>query len=74
MIAAYPTRIEIKDYSKVGLVKRIREKEAAGWECIQPISKRCKEAVIANCVDSGLKYKRAYVRRFEHYVVMKKTK
>lgn len=26
MIAAYPTRIEIKDYSKVGLVKRIREK------------------------------------------------
>ncbi|ARC67892.1 hypothetical protein ACQJNT_07185 [Bacillus licheniformis] len=53
MIAAYPTRIEIKDYSKVGLVKRIREKEAAGWECIQPISKRCKEAVITNCVDSG---------------------
>ncbi|ARC58782.1 hypothetical protein SFC27_10690 [Bacillus licheniformis] len=73
MIAAYSTRIEIKDYSKVGLVKRIREKEAAGWECIQPISKRCKEAVIANCVDSGLKYKRTYVSRFEHYVVMKKT-
>ncbi|EQM25354.1 hypothetical protein [Bacillus licheniformis] len=74
MIAAYPTRIEIKDYSKVSLVKRIREKEAAGWECIQPISKRCKEAVITNCVDSGLKYKRTYVSRFEHYVVMKKTK
>ncbi|MCY9226003.1 hypothetical protein MOF11_13315 [Bacillus haynesii] len=70
MIAAYPTRIELKDYSKVGLIKRIREKEAAGWECIQPISKRCKEAVITNSIDSGLRYKRTYVSRFEFLSIM----
>ncbi|KAA6446665.1 hypothetical protein [Bacillus swezeyi] len=72
MIATFPTKIEMKDYNKISLLKRIREKEAAGWECVHRISKRCVETVLDNCIDRGLKYKRTYNSRFEYFVAMKK--
>lgn len=67
MIAAYPTKIFMKDYNKISLLKRIREKEAVGWECAQRISKRCVETVLHNC------NKRTYSSRFEYFVIMKKS-